>query len=180
MKHKWILVVEDDQHDANFTLRAIAHEQSAFGVRTITLHDGSEALDCLHHRGHFQFREAADSAVANPALVLLDLKMPKVDGKEVLRQIKTDPRLKTIPVVVFTSSREPVDLTDCYQMGANAYVVKPMEFGEFMDTVERLCVFWVYINEPPPGWSKSQPTARKAATEIFKGRSPEAIPRHRL
>jgi CheY-like chemotaxis protein len=107
--------------------------------------DGSLALDCLYGRGVFESRNSGP-----PAIVLLDLKMPRVDGLEVLRQIKADARLKTIPTVVFTSSREEQDVLRCYQLGANAYVVKPVEFSQFLTVIERLCSFWITVNEPPP------------------------------
>ena len=108
--------------------------------------DGADALDYLYRRGQFAGRPAG-----KPALVLLDLKMPKVDGLEVLRQIKGDPALKTIPVVVMTSSREEQDLLNSYQLGVNAYVVKPVQFHEFVDAVKQVGGFWAVINEAPPG-----------------------------
>jgi CheY-like chemotaxis protein len=107
--------------------------------------DGEEALDYLYSRGNFESR-----AGGNPIFVLLDLKMPKVSGLEVLRHIKADPQLRAIPVIVLTSSREQPDLNECYTLGVNAYVVKPVDFGEFMGAVKELGIFWAAINEPPP------------------------------
>jgi len=109
------------------------------------LRDGAEALDYLHGRGEFQGRANGD-----PSFVLLDLKMPKVDGLEVLRQMKSDERLKTIPVVMLTSSREESDLVESYRLGANAYVVKPVDFQAFTEAVKQLGIFWAVVNEPPP------------------------------
>jgi two-component system, response regulator len=120
----------------------------------ICLRDGAEALDYLYRRGPFAGRENGQ-----PAVVLLDLKMPKVDGTEVLRQIKGDPQLKVIPVIVMTSSREESDLHGSYQLGANAYVVKPLKFPDFVDAVTRLGAFWAVINEAPPGCVGRPPTA---------------------
>jgi CheY-like chemotaxis protein len=108
--------------------------------------DGAEALDYLYRRGQF-----ADRADGQPAVVLLDLKMPKMDGIEVLRQMKSDPQLKMVPVVVMTSSREEQDLVNSYQLGVNAYIVKPVGFQEFVEAVKQVGAFWAVINEPPPG-----------------------------
>ena len=140
---KRILVVEDSPNDLELTLAALAENRLANGV--IAVRDGAEALDYLYRRGTF-----ADRAAGNPALVLLDLKMPKVDGIEVLRQIKGDEALRRIPVVMLTSSREEQDLLRSYDLGVNAYVVKPVAFTEFVDAVQRLGGFWGVINEAPP------------------------------
>ncbi len=110
------------------------------------LRDGAEALDYLFRRGAFANRDAEQ-----PTVVLLDLKMPKVDGLEVLRQLRADPGLKTLPVVVMTSSREQRDLADAYRLGINSYVVKPVIFTEFVEAVRQIGAYWVLINEPPPG-----------------------------
>jgi DNA-binding response OmpR family regulator len=114
--------------------------------------DGEIALDYLYHRGKF-----ADRPGNIPAVILLDLKLPKVDGREVLRVIKADASMKMIPVVVLTSSREERDLAETYKLGANAYVVKPVDFHEFVDAVKNLGLFWAVINEPPPGCAKKSP-----------------------
>ena len=145
MKPKWILIAEDDDKDADLTLHALLPERSQSRAGVIVVHDGSEALDCLYHRNNFQFRDDDD----DPAFVLLDLKMPRVDGRGVLRQIKSDARLKLIPVVVFTSSREETDVAQCYHLGANAYVVKPVDFNKFVETVREIRDFWLECNELP-------------------------------
>jgi CheY-like chemotaxis protein len=112
----------------------------------MSLSDGAEALEYLYRRGQFVGRSNAQ-----PVVILLDLKMPKVDGIEVLRQVKGDPDLKLIPVVVMTSSREEQDLIKTYQLGVNAYVVKPLKFNDFVNAVAQLGAFWAVHNEPPPG-----------------------------
>jgi CheY-like chemotaxis protein len=144
-----ILLVEDDPKDIDLTLAALAEYNLVNEV--IVVRDGAEALDYLHTKGNYKSR-----AGENPAVVLLDLKLPKVDGLEVLREIRSDERLKHIPVVVLTSSREDRDMVASYELGANAYVVKPVDFHEFVNAVKDLGVFWAVINEPPPG-----STARK-------------------
>lgn len=140
---KNILLVEDDPQDAELTLAGLSECQLTNQVAVV--HDGEKALDYLYRRGIFQIR-----AGGNPILVLLDLKMPKVNGLEVLKTIKADEHLKVIPVVVLSSSREARDLVKCYQYGANAYVVKPVDFTAFMQTVKQLGAFWSAVNEPPP------------------------------
>lgn len=142
-----ILLAEDDPKDVRLTLAALAEYNLANEV--VVVNDGAEALDFLYRRGKYQLRGAA-----NPAVVLLDIKMPKVDGLEVLRTIKDDPQLKKIPVVILTSSREEKDLAECYRLGVNAFVVKPVNFTEFVEAVKTLGVFWAIVNEPPPGSSK--------------------------
>jgi CheY-like chemotaxis protein len=112
----------------------------------VVVGDGAEALDYLLRRGAFAERERG-----NPAVVLLDLKMPRVDGLEVLRHLKADPELRTIPVVIMTSSREERDLVESYRLGVNAYVVKPVDFEQFVAAVKEVGMFWAVINEPPPG-----------------------------
>ncbi len=142
-----ILLAEDNPNDVELTLAAFSEHNLANEVFVVS--DGEQALDYLYHRGRFK-----DRPNGNPAVILLDLKMPKVDGLEVLRAIKHDEKLKNIPVVMLTSSREEPDLVRAYQLGVNAYVVKPVGFQSFMDAVKQVGVFWAIFNEPPPG---SQP-----------------------
>jgi DNA-binding response OmpR family regulator len=139
-----ILMVEDDAKDVELTLTALDEYHLANEV--VVTRDGSEALDYLYCRGEFQDRPSE-----NPAVLLLDLKLPLVDGFEVLQQIRADDRLKMIPVVVLTSSHEEKDMVASYKLGVNAYVVKPVNFHEFVNAVKELGVFWAMINEPPPG-----------------------------
>jgi len=139
-----ILMVEDDPRDTELTLTAL--EEYNLGNEVIVTRDGEEALDYLYCRGAFQGR-----TTDNPAVLLLDLKLPKVDGLEVLQQIKSDERLKMIPVVVLTSSREERDMVASYKLGVNAYVVKPVDFHEFVNAIKELGIFSAIINEPPPG-----------------------------
>jgi CheY-like chemotaxis protein len=138
-----ILLVEDDRNDVELTLAGLAQNELADKVAVVR--DGAEALDYLYRRGKYQTR-----APGNPFLVLLDNKMPKVSGLQVLKTIKMDENLKTIPVVALTSSRERPDLTAFYQNGINAYVVKPVDFSEFMRAIKQLGIFWAGINKPPP------------------------------
>jgi two-component system, response regulator len=140
---KRILLVEDSKKEIDLVLEAL--EVHKLANQVMVLRDGADALDYLFHRGQF-----ADCANGLPVLVLLDLKMPKVDGLEVLRQMKADPALKRIPVVMMTSSREPGDLLRSYELGVNSYVVKPVKFEGFMDAVRQLGIYWVLVNEPPP------------------------------
>jgi CheY-like chemotaxis protein len=139
-----ILIVEDDPRDVELTLTALDDYKLANEV--VITRDGREALDYLYCQGKFSTRSNE-----NPAVIMLDLKLPKVDGLEVLKQIKSDNRLKLIPVVVLTSSHEEQDMMRSYKLGVNAYVVKPVEFHEFVNAVKELGVFWAIINQPPPG-----------------------------
>jgi len=139
-----ILLAEDNPQDVELTLSALAEHNLANEV--VVANDGEEALDYLYHRGRFQHRTDG-----NPVVVLLDLKMPKVDGLEVLRTLKQDETLKSIPVVMLTSSREEPDLQRAYELGVNAYVVKPVDFQAFIAAVRQIGVFWTVHNEPPPG-----------------------------
>jgi len=141
---KRILLAEDNPKDVELTLTALDEHNLANEV--VVVNDGAEALDYLYRRGKFSMRADND-----PAVVLLDLKMPKVDGLEVLRTIKNDNRLKMIPLVILTSSREEKDLVESYKLGVNAYVVKPVNFQQFIEAVKELGAFWAVINEPPPG-----------------------------
>ena len=148
---KRILLVEDSQGDAELALFALAEHKLANEV--LHLHDGAQALDYLFLRGEFSGRTEG-----NPAVVLLDLKMPKVDGLQVLRQMKGEPALSMIPVVVFTSSREKRDLEAAYRLGVNAYVVKPTNFNDFTDAVKQVGAFWAILNELIP---ESTPVANE-------------------
>jgi CheY-like chemotaxis protein len=139
-----ILIVEDDPKDVDLTLTAL--EEYNLANEVVVTHDGEEALDYLYCRGSFKTRTNG-----SPAVVLLDLKLPKVDGLEVLEQMKSDQKLKMIPVVVLTSSRQERDLVASYKYGVNAYVVKPVDFHEFVNAIKELGSFWAVINEPPPG-----------------------------
>jgi len=142
-----ILYAEDDPRDTELTLAAFTASKLANEVIVVT--DGAQALEYLCRRGAY-----ADRRPGLPAFALLDLKMPKIDGMEVLRRIKADDSLKAIPVVMLTSSREERDLVMSYEAGANAYVVKPIEFNEFVNAVRQLSMFWAVINEPPPDFDR--------------------------
>jgi CheY-like chemotaxis protein len=144
-----ILLVEDDPKDVELTLTAL--EEYNLANEVVVAHDGEEALDYLYCRGNFSARPEQ-----NPAVLLLDLKLPKLDGLEVLQQIKSDGNLRMIPVVVLTSSREEKDMVTSYQLGVNAYVVKPVDFHEFVNAIKELGMFWAIINEPPPGSIKKK------------------------
>lgn len=139
-----ILMVEDDDNDVDMTLAAL--EEYNLANEVALTRDGEEALDYLYCRGKYQSRSNE-----NPAVLLLDLKLPKVDGLEVLRQVKTDDKLQMIPVVVLTSSHEEKDMVASYKLGVNAYVVKPVDFHEFVNAIKELGVFWAVINVAPPG-----------------------------
>jgi CheY-like chemotaxis protein len=141
---KRILLAEDSEKDIELTLAALDEYHLANEVEVVR--DGEEALDYLHSRGKFAGRPSG-----LPVVMLLDLKMPKLDGLEVLKQIKTDPNLQRLPVVMVTSSREEQDLLRSYQLGVNAYVVKPVDFQKFVESIKELGFFWAVINEPPPG-----------------------------
>jgi CheY-like chemotaxis protein len=140
---KRILLVEDDPKDIELTLTALSENNLADEVAVVR--DGVEALDYLYCRGSFAGRPAG-----NPVVILLDLKMPRMDGLQVLRQLKADDQLSMVPVVVLTSSRESSDLKECYRLGVNAYVVKPVRFLEFVEAVKQIGVFWALINQTPP------------------------------
>jgi DNA-binding response OmpR family regulator len=142
-------MVEDDPKDVELSLTAL--EEYNLANEVVVTRDGEEALDYLFCRGSFSMR-----ASENPAVLLLDLKLPKVDGLEVLQQVKSDDNLKMIPVVVLTSSHEERDMVASYKLGVNAYVVKPVDFHEFVNAIKELGIFWAIINEPPPGSVKKK------------------------
>ena len=139
-----ILLVEDDPNDVELTLTALS--ENHLTNKIVVVRDGAEALEYLYRRGGYESREGG-----NPTVILLDLKLPKVDGLEVLKRVKSDPDLKTVPVVMLTSSREEQDLVECYNSGSNAYVVKPVGFADFVEAVGELGLFWAVVNQPPPG-----------------------------
>ncbi len=140
---KYILLAEDDSFVAELVMHALSKHPTA--PKIIHVKDGVETLDFLHGRGSFSRRPAS-----NPAVVLLDVKMPRLDGIEVLRQVKGDERLRTIPIVMLTSSHDERDVSESYRLGVNAYVVKPVEFRRFAMVLEHLEAFWMHINHPPP------------------------------
>lgn len=139
-----ILLAEDNERDVELVLNAL--EENKLANEIVVVRDGAEALDYLYRRGTHATRSEG-----LPVVVLLDLKMPKVDGLEVLRKIKGDPKLKVVPIVMMTASREEQDLIQSYQLGVNSYLVKPIKFQQFVESVKQLSVYWALINEPPPG-----------------------------
>lgn len=141
---KRILLVEDSPNDVELTLAAL--EENHLANEVVVVRDGEEALDYLYRRGIFKLR-----IEGNPVVVLLDLKLPKVDGLEVLAQLKSDPTMKVIPIVMLTSSREEQDLIRSYDLGVNAYVVKPVDFHEFVNAIKEIGLFWAVVNQLPPG-----------------------------
>ena len=146
---KRILFCEDDPKDVELTLIALGEYNLANDVDVVR--DGQEALDYLRHQGQYQMRGGS-----NPGVVLLDLKMPKIDGLEVLRQVRADEELKTIPIVMLTSSREERDIVESYKLGVNSYVVKPVDFHQFVDAIKQVGSFWAVINQPPPSRSANK------------------------
>jgi CheY-like chemotaxis protein len=140
---KRILLVEDSPHDVELILAALS--ENALANEVVVVRDGEEALDYLYRRGGFNLRMEG-----NPIVILLDLKLPKVDGVEVLSALKSDPTLRMIPVAVLTSSRQEPDLLRCYNLGVNAYVVKPIDFREFVEVIKQVGLFWAVVNQPPP------------------------------
>ena len=145
---KPILLVEDDKRDLELTLVALERSQLANDV--VVVRDGAMALQYLNRQG-----EHADRPEGNPAVILLDLKLPKVNGLEVLRSVRSTEGLRSIPVVMLTSSHEESDLVKSYELGVNAYVVKPVEFKQFVSAIADLGIFWAVLNEPPPGSMRS-------------------------
>jgi len=140
-----VLLVEDNPDDEELTILAL--KENNIGNKVVVVHDGAEALDYLFGRGAYDGRDVAD----RPVLVLLDLKLPKVDGLECLRCLRADPRSRLIPVIVLTSSKEEEDVIQSYALGANSYVRKPVDFGEFVEAVRQLGLYWLVLNEPLPG-----------------------------
>ena len=145
-----ILLVEDDHRDVELSMTAL--EEYKLANEVVIARDGQQALDYLYCRGDF-----ASRIKENPAVILLDLKLPKVNGLEILQQIRSDERMKMIPVVVLTSSQEEKDMVRSYALGVNAYVVKPVDFHEFVNAVRELGAFWAIVNQPPPGSVKRAP-----------------------
>lgn len=144
MNQKMILLVEDNADDEALTLRALNKNRVA--NRVVVVRDGAEAIDFLFCQGAYADRDPLDL----PQVILLDLKLPKVDGLEVLRQVRGDPRTKTLPVVILTSSKEEQDLVAAYSSGANSYVRKPVDFNQFADSIKQLGMYWLILNEVPP------------------------------
>lgn len=144
MNHKMILLVEDNADDEALTLRALNKNRIANSIAVVR--DGAEALDFLFCRGAYADRDPLEL----PQVTLLDLKLPKIDGLEVLRQMRSDPRTRTIPVVILTSSKEEQDLVAAYTNGANSYVRKPVDFNQFADSIKQLGMYWLILNEAPP------------------------------
>jgi two-component system response regulator len=144
MNRKSILLVEDNPDDVALTLRAM--KQNNIVNEVIVAHDGVEALDYLFRRGAHADRDISQQ----PAVILLDLKLPKIDGLEVLRLLRADEHLKLLPVVILTSSKEEQDMVNGYRLGANSYIRKPVDFTKFVDAVRQLGVYWLVLNEPPP------------------------------
>ncbi|MFM7427680.1 MAG: response regulator [Elainella sp.] len=140
---KRILLVEDSRNDVELILTALS--ENAIANEVVVVRDGEEALDYLYRRGLFRLR-----LEGNPVVILLDLKLPKIDGVEVLSALKSDPVLRLIPVVVLSSSQEEPDLIRCYELGTNAYVVKPIDFSAFVEVIKQVGLFWAVVNQPPP------------------------------
>lgn len=138
-----ILLVEDSRNDVELILTALS--ENAIANEVVVVRDGEEALDYLYRRGLFRLR-----LEGNPIAILLDLKLPKIDGVEVLAALKSDPVLRMIPVIVLSSSQEEPDLIRCYELGTNAYVVKPIDFGQFVEVIKHVGLFWAVVNQPPP------------------------------
>lgn len=140
---KTILLAEDNPQDVELTIEALTEHKIANNV--VAVRDGVEAMEYLNYEGQFKNRKKG-----NPAVLLLDIKMPRMDGIEVLQEIRKNEKLKTLPVVMLTSSREEPDLIKCYELGVNAYVVKPVVFKDFLEAVKHIGIFWAILNEQPP------------------------------
>jgi two-component system response regulator len=145
MNQRVILLVEDNADDEELTLRALSKSNILNPVTVV--HDGVEALDYLFGRGAYADRDVREQ----PQVVLLDLKLPKLDGLEVLRAVRTDPRTKRIPIVILTSSAEDQDIVAGYELGANSYIRKPVDFSQFVEAVRQLGLYWLVLNQPVPG-----------------------------
>jgi CheY-like chemotaxis protein len=146
---KRILLVEDSVNDIELILNALTDNHLANEV--VVTRDGEEALDYLYRRGIFKMRQEG-----HPIVVLLDLKLPRINGLEILAQLKSDPEFRLIPIVVLSSSREEPDLRRCYEFGTNAYVVKPIDFQEFVEVIKQVGLFWAVVNQPPPAFLATQ------------------------
>ena len=138
-----ILLVEDNPDDVELTLRALKQQNITNHIEVVR--DGAEALDFIFCTGEYEHRSMENA----PKLILLDLKLPRVDGLEVLEKIKSDPRTKAIPVVILTSSREERDIVESYKLGVNSYITKPVDFEQFSESVRQLGLYWLLLNEPP-------------------------------
>jgi CheY-like chemotaxis protein len=144
MDEKMILLIEDNPDDEALTLRAF--RKNNMKNKIVVVHDGEEALNFLSRKGVYATRSLDEV----PEIILLDLKLPKIDGLEVLRQIRADPRTRLLPVVILTSSKEEQDLIEGYSEGANSYIRKPVDFNQFLEAVRQLGLYWLVLNEPPP------------------------------
>jgi len=149
MDNKIILLVEDTADDVELTLRSL--KKNNIFNEVVVARDGAEALDYLFATGAYAGRDPS----TEPAVVLLDLKLPKIDGLEVLRRLRADERTKYLPVVVVTSSKEELDMVTSYELGANSYVRKPVDFVQFSDAVRQLGMYWLLLNEPPPSTTRA-------------------------
>ncbi|MEO5988809.1 MAG: response regulator [Candidatus Eisenbacteria bacterium] len=149
MKANTILLVEDNPDDVALTIRAF--QKNNFSNPIVMAHDGAEALEYLFCSGRYSDRDDSDM----PSLILLDLKLPKVDGLEVLRQLRADPRTQLVPVLILTSSSEANDVTRGYRLGANSYVCKPVDYADFLETTRQLGLYWLMVNQPPPGRTRA-------------------------
>jgi two-component system, response regulator len=148
MKEKTILLVEDNPNDVTLTLRALKKNNIKNDV--VVARDGAEALDCLFGMGAYKDQDVSTL----PVLILLDLKLPRISGIEVLQRLRSDERTKLVPVVILTTSKEEQDLTDGYRFGANSYIRKPVDFNNFIEAVRQLELYWLVLNEPPPAGGK--------------------------